>query len=205
MKVISLALCFSQDSDPAFLQRTQYITDCMTGNVFFPDPVPTMELVTEAVTQYGQSLTAAAGRDQVAVAQKNQRRRELEDIMGKLGLYVMFTAMGESAALTSSGFPQVKPAEPRYIVNPGNVTLTNGVSGGQIECRVKHQKAARSYLHQIIDSEPTESTVWDTRTSSSSRYLFSGLIPGKKYWIRVAVVGPGDQVAYSPVASMYAQ
>lgn len=164
-----------------------------------------MELVTEAVTQYGQSLTAAAGRDQVAVAQKNQRRRELEDIMGKLGLYVMFTAMGESAALTSSGFPQVKPAEPRYIVNPGNVTLTNGVSGGQIECRVKHQKAARSYLHQIIDSEPTESTVWDIRTSSSSRYLFSGLIPGKKYWIRVAVVGPGDQVAYSPVASMYAQ
>jgi hypothetical protein len=177
----------------------------MTGNPACPNPVPTLEEVTEAVTLYSKSLTAAAGKDQVMVAEKNQRRQELEELLGKLGLYVMFAAMGDTAALTSSGFTLVKDREPRYIVNPGNVTLLNGVSSGQLESRVKTQSAARSYLHQITDSEPAENTVWDIRTASTSKYVFSDLQPGKKYWIRVAVSGAGDQVAYSSIGSMYVQ
>ena len=75
----------------------------------------------------------------------------------------------------------------------------------QLESRVKTQKAAQAYLHQITDSEPTENTVWDIRTASTSKYVFGGLVPGKRYWVRVAVSGPGNQLAYSNVSSMYAQ
>lgn len=205
MKVISLALSFTQSGDAAFLQSSQYVLECMTDNPAFTTPVPALEVMSQAIDDYSQKLTAAAGKDLVAIAEKNQRRLYLEELMGKLGLYVMFTAMGDDAALSSSGFTMVKGRTSRYITNPGNVTVGNGVSSGQIESRVKSQKAARSYLHQITDSEPTENTVWDIRSVSTCRYVFSGLVPGKRYWIRVAVVGPGDQVAYSSIASMYAQ
>ena len=205
MKVISLALSFTQYTDSDFLQLSQYVVECMTGNPAFTTPVPTLEAMADAISDYSEKLTAAGGKDQVAAAEKTQSRLFLETMMGKLGLYVMFTAMGDEAALKSSGFPTVKERTSRQITNPGNVTLSNGVTSGQIQSKVKSQKTARSYLHQITDSEPTEDTVWDTRSVSTCKYVFSGLIPGKRYWIKVAVVGPGDQIAYSPVASMYAQ
>lgn len=205
MKVISLALSFTQMIDLSFLQQCQYVVECMTDNPVFITPVPSLTVMAEAIGIYSEKLIAAAGKDQVMVAEKNQSRLELEEMMGKLGLYVMFTAMGDEAALVSSGFPQVKGRTPRYITNPGNVTLLNGITTGQIESRVKSQKAVRSYLHQITDSEPTENTVWDIRTVSTCRYVFSGLVAGKRYWVKVAVVGPGEQIAYSSVGSMYAQ
>lgn len=205
MKIISLALCFTKDRDTDFLQRSQYIHGCMSGNPFFPTPTPTLPNLSEAIAIYSQSLTDAAGKGEVLVAQKDQNRQILEEMLGELGLYVMLTALGNVAALISSGFTLVKERGPRYIVNPGNVTLVNGVTSGQIESRVKNQRAARSYLHQITDSEPIENTVWDSRTVSTCKYMFNGLLPGKRYWIRVAVVGPGNQVAYSSVSSMYAQ
>jgi hypothetical protein len=205
MKVISLALSFINLTDMAFLKLCQYVVECMTGNTAFPTPVPTLEAVTDAINDYSEKLIASAGKDLVMVAEKNQSRLFLESMMAKLGLYVMFTAMGDEAALKSSGFPVVKERTTRYITNTGNVTLTNGVTSGQMQSRVKSQKAARSYQHQITDSEPADNTVWDIRTVSTCKYVFSGLTPGKRYWVRVAVVGSADQIAYSPVASMYAQ
>ena len=192
-------------NDPEFLQESQYVLECMTGNPVFPTPVPTLEDLAIAINDYSEKLVVAAGKDQVMIAEKTQSRLFLEGLMGKLGLYVMFTAMGDEAAIKGSGFPTVKERTSRYITNPGNVTITNGVTSGQLESRVKSQKAVRSYQHQITDSEPTETTVWDVRSVSTCRYVFNGLTPGKRYWIRVAVVGPGDQIAYSPVASKYAQ
>ena len=66
-------------------------------------------------------------------------------------------------------------------------------------------KGCKLYLHQISDSEPSDNTVWDIRTCSRSRYTFKGLVPGKKYWVRVAATASGEQIAYSTVASQYVQ
>ena len=205
MKVLQLSICFTRFSDADFQNKAEYILACMTGNASFAEPIPTLAEIKEAVISYSSSLTAASGKDRILVAEKNKCRQQLELLLGKLGLYVMYVAMGDTAILASSGYSLVKEREPQYITNPGNVTLTNGVTTGQLKSRVKNVKAARNYLHQISDSEPADNTVWDIRTASRSKFVFKDLQPGKKYWVRVGVTGPGEQIAYSTIASKFVQ
>jgi hypothetical protein len=205
MKVPTLNLSTQNYSDSRFLKKTNYVYASMTGNAFFPAPVPPLIDFKVANEAFATSLVAASCGDHSSVAAKKERRAELEALYVKLGLYVMYTAAGNVAILVSSGFTLAKNREPIYIQNPGNVTLTNGVTSGELLSKVNKVKGGKTYLHQISDSEPTEHTVWDTRTCSRSRYTFKGLLPGKRYWVRVAATASGEQIAYSTVASQYVQ
>jgi hypothetical protein len=64
---------------------------------------------------------------------------------------------------------------------------------------------ANSYLHEIADTLPTDSTVWTKFPSGNSQFTFTSLTPGKQYWVRVAAIGFRNQVAYSTVATQFAQ
>lgn len=205
MKVIQLSVCFSRFSDADLQTKAEYILACMTGNPAFTEPIPTLAEIKAAILKYSNSLTAASGKDRILVAEKNKCRRQLESLLGQLGLYVMYVAIDDTAVLASSGFTMVKDREPQYITNPGNVTLSNGITTGQLVSSVKNVKAARNYMHQISDSEPSDNTLWDSKTATRSKFVFKDLMPGKKYWVRVAVTGPGEQIAYSTIASKFVQ
>lgn len=205
MKAQKINLSFSGYTDADFENKVAHILNSITGNSSFPAPIPALADVQAALTKYSADLIAAATLDRVAVAKKNQSRAELELLVAQLGMYVMFVANGDVAILTSSGFTLSKQPEPRYITNPGNVTLSNGLSSGEMVASVNAVPGARSYMYQIVETEPTDTTVWETITVTRSKYTFTGLVPGKRYWIRVAATGRDEQVAFSPVASQYAQ
>ena len=204
MKLIKLSIAFTRYNDGEFENKAQYILACMTGNPAFTEPIPTLEDITTALAKYSTDLVAALGKDRIAVAEKNKSRKRLELLLGQLGLFVMFKATGDEAVLASSGYPMVKEREPRYITNPGNVTLANGVTSGEMVASVKKVKGAIGYLYDLATTEPAEDTVWTTTSCSKSRFVFKTLIPGKKYWVRVAATATGNQIAYSPVASQFA-
>ncbi len=203
MKNSKLNLSTSTYSDADFLIQTTFVKDSMDGNPDFPNPVPPLAAFADAITSYSDSLGGAAAGNHALVAIKNEKRAELEAIYVQLGLYVMYVAAGNTAILASSGFTLAKEREPVYITNPGNVTLVNGVTSGELQSSVTNVKGSKIYLHQITDSQPDENTVWETRTCSRSKYTFKGLTPGKKYWVRVAATGSGDQIAYSTIASQF--
>ena len=205
MKTQKINLSFYAYSDADFENKVAHILNSMTNNPAFPTPIPALADVQAALTQYSADLTAAATLDRVAIAKKNQSRAELELLVKQLGMYVMFIANGDVAILTSSGFTLSKQPEPRYITNPGNVTLSNGLSSGELVASVDAVPGAKSYVYQIAATEPTDTTVWESTPVTRSKYTFTGLVPGKRYWIRVAVAGRDEPVAYSPVASQYAQ
>ena len=203
MKIPKLNLSFSKLSGADFLNKAQFILLCMTNNVFFPNPIPSLANIIAAIIKYSDDLAAAEAGTYSVVALKNGTREELEDLLYRLGLFVMLEAKGNLAVLSSTGFTLTKAPEPSYITNPGNVTLSHGMSTGEMQSQVANVKGCKLYLHQICDEEPNENTVWDSRTCSRSSYMFKGLVPGKKYWVRVAVTGSGEQIAYSTIASMY--
>lgn len=205
MKSQKVSISFAKYTDSDLETKSEHILTSMTGNPAFADPIPTLVELQNAVTTYSLNLVTAAGLGKVAVAEKNKSRRILELLLTQLGMYVMYIANGDAAILTSSGFSLTKLPEPNYITNPGNVKLTNGVTSGQLESMVKAQKAARTYLHQIADEMPTDTTVWQSKASSRSSYVFNNLVPGKQYWVRVAATASGEQVAYSTVATQFVQ
>ncbi len=205
MRLQKISICFSPYADADFLTKSIFILGCMTGNVYFPDPIPILTDVQAAVGKYSDDLNAAAGLGKISVSAKNKSRSTLEGLLSQLGMFIMFVANGDAAILTSTGYTLTKAPEPGYIDNPGNVTLTNGITSGELISQVKNVKNAILYFHEISGTLPTDETMWTKNQSSKSRFVFTGLTPGKQYWVRVAAVGRGEQIAYSTIASQFVQ
>jgi hypothetical protein len=203
MKQIRIA--FKQFSDLRLRKKGELIYGSLDGNLIYAALAALLATVKVVLDRYIADLAAAATNDRDAVAQKRKSRTELVELLKQLGLAVMAEAKGDEAALISSGFTLVKERETRYITNPGNVTLTQGVSTGMLVCMVKPITGAKSYVHQIATELPTEDSMWTSVTSSNSKYVFEKLTPGKQYWVRVAVIGSRNQIAYSNVATWFAQ
>lgn len=205
MKIVKVSINFSSYTDSDLETKAEMIIKNMTGNPDFKDPVPTLADLQTVVTAYSNALVKAANLGRSNVAEKNKLRRQLELLLSQLGMYVMYIAKGDAVILTGSGFTLTKTPEPLYITNPGNVSLNNGITSGELVASVKAVKGARSYLHQITPEPLTAESTWESNAVSTSSFTFKNLQPGKKYWIRVAAVGSGRQIAYSPNSSQYVQ
>ncbi|MEO6405856.1 MAG: fibronectin type III domain-containing protein [Ferruginibacter sp.] len=205
MKMTKLRISFSSFTDSNLETKADSILQNMTGNSNFPTPIPTLAELATALTVYSAALTKAADLGRLNVAEKNKARTTLELLLGQLGMYVMYVANGDEAILTSSGFSLAKANEPQYITNPGMVEIVNGITSGELVSSVKAMKGACSYKHDVTPDPLTPDSVWDSNSTSRSTYTFKNLEPGRKYWFRVAVIGTGEQLAYSSYASQFAQ
>jgi len=203
MKKISIY--FNNFTDVNFQKKGNNIYDSLNGNVLFSNLVPPLPDVKIALDKYAADLAAAATFDRNAVARKNKSRGELDAVLKQLGLSVMAEANGDETMLISTGFTLTKQREPRYIINPGNVMLSNGITSGQMVSTIKAIPAGTGYVHEIASEFPANDSMWATNTSSTSKFVFNNLIPGKQYWVRVAVIGSRNQKAYSNVATWFAQ
>ncbi len=205
MRTSKVNISFSVYSDANLETKAGLILASMTDNPAFTNPIPTLAELEVAVKKYSDALVAAASLGRINVANKNAIRQKLELLLSQLGMYVMYIANGDEAILVSSGYSLAKVPAPNYITYPGNVTLSNGITAGQMLASVKKVKGANAYLHEICTEPPTEDTLWISNPSTRSQFTFNNLVPGRKYWIRVAATGAGEQIAYSAVASQFAQ
>jgi len=205
MRTPRINLSFSKYSDANLEAKAGVITSNLSASTDFPNLTPPIATVKQVLDEYSAALLAAANRARENVAVKNAARAALQAILRQLGISVMTIANGSIPLLTQSGFTLSKVPERNYIENPGAVKLVNGRSSGQLISSVKKVKGASNYMHQIATEEPTEATVWQGQPNSKTKYVFNGLVPGKKYWVRVVAGGAGDQATYSPVASIFVQ
>jgi hypothetical protein len=177
----------------------------MKNNTVYADLASAVTEMKTLLDAYILNLQAAETKERNSVALKNESREQLTAFLKPLGMNVMAIANGNEPALVSSGYSLVKTPEPRYITNPGNVTLYQGLSSGEMISAVAAVAGAKSYVHQITTEYAGDQTVWISNTSSTSKFLFTNLIPGKQYWVRVAVIGSRNQVVYTSVATWFAQ
>jgi hypothetical protein len=200
-----ICISFGRYKDNNLLQKGEFVYASLHGNISYVTLETLLPLVKDALQKYNPDLAAAITGDRIAIAQKKQSRKELMLLLNRLGLAVMTEANGDETMLVSSGYNLVKARESRYITNPGNVILSDGISTGQMISRVKAVTGAKCYVHQLATAFDGEETIWISITATSCRYLFKNLTPGKQYWVRVAVVGSRNQIAYSNVATRFAQ
>jgi len=203
MKFQKLNLSFSKYTDSNQLTLSQGISLSLTNNGFFPGI--DLAALQNAIPTYSNALNAATDRGRGNIALKNAARKELESVLQQLGLTVMSIANGDVSMLATTGFPMSKTPMPVYITNPGNVVLSNDITSGQLVSAVPTVQGARNYFHQITPDPITDTSNWQSNTSSRSKYTFTDLEAGKKYWVRVAVTGSGSQLAYGPANSTFVQ
>lgn len=205
MKTSKLSLSFSRFTDDSLETKAESILQSLTGNANFPSPVPPLTDLQTAITNYSTALVAAATKDRVKVAEKNQYRSQLEAVLNQLGMYVMYVANGNAVMLASSGYDMAKQPQSNNLEEPGVVTITNGITTGQLVASLKRVKGAYSYLYQITPDPLTATSVWDSHAVIKASNTFINLSAGKKYWIRIGAVGSGSQLAFTPLTSQVAQ
>jgi hypothetical protein len=188
---------FSKYTDGGFESKTHTIISSITGNAYFPTPVPAIATVQVAADTYSAALIKASTGNRSDIAFKNEKREELTGLLRSLSTYVNLTANGDRTMLLSSGFDVTKEREPVVIAKPENLKVENGNSSGELAVSVAAVKGAYAYLHEYTTDVTMAPGNWVSTPGTTSKGLFSNLNPGTKYYCRVGAVGSNGQLLYS--------
>jgi hypothetical protein len=198
MKQARLKTDFSKLSDSDLEIKAQAVVSAMTDNPFFSTPVPSLITVSAAITSYSTALSKAQTRDKAEIANKNFMRTELEKTLGLLAGWVSFTAGGLENVLVSSGFDLAKTASNLPPIGvPDNFSVLNGVNEGEVVSSVDRVIGAKSYIHEYTADPLTPGSEWTQEFTTIRKRTIANLVPGQKYWFRVAAIGPRNQITYT--------
>jgi hypothetical protein len=175
----------------------------MTDNSHFPLLQDRLPAIKAAEEKFAADLAAAKTLGRQAVAVKNESRAVLEGLLNALALLIM-AQTDDVVMLVTTGFVLRKKNEPRVLNAPTSIKLSAGINSGEIASFVNKPRGAVGFLHQISEAEGSE-RVWTSTATTSNKHLFTNLQPGKLYAVRSAAVGSKGQLAFSPVATIYAQ
>ncbi len=208
MSLATLTRDYARMSDDALPLKATAIHDAMLAAISdFPTPDPSLASLKEVNDDYKAALSAAQTHDKIKISIKNDRKKDLIQILDPLRLYVLKIADGDETTLLKSNFTLRKnglqPAPP--ITNPQDMQVENGLNPGEVVTSVKAVKGARAYSHEYTPDPLTDNSTWVTATNTRRRNVFTGLDRGKTYWFRVAAIGGNNQVAYSEMISKIVQ
>lgn len=189
---------FTRLTDSQMEIKAQGIVSAMTGNAFFPAPQPALAAVSDAITDYSTALSRAQTGDRIQIALKKDKREALEQLLARLSSYVTLTAGSDEAAMVSSGFDLAKePGNKLPIEAPENFLVHFGTNSGEMVSSVNRVIGARAYVHEYTPDPVAPNSEWNKQFSTRCKFTFTGLVPGQKYWFRVAAIGPREQIAYT--------
>jgi hypothetical protein len=116
---------------PAFVVYARNVVERITGNAYFPTPVPTPAAIAKAVDDLQVAETAVLTRVKGAVPVRNQKRAALVALLERLRGYVQTVADADpanAAAIAVSSGLAVRKTTPRkphvFAARPGPLTGT---------------------------------------------------------------------------------
>lgn len=182
-------------SDGELLQFAETHISAMTGNTLFATPIPSATAFQELYDSYDESLDKVEllrAQLEGAMAEKDQKRAELEDGLRSRAGYVQETTKGVEADILSSALPVRDPRTPTTELEAvEGLRATIGQNEGTVELTWDRVERSRGY---IVEYRLTTVTTWTRHDpiASRARSTVSGLESGKTYAFRVRAFGPND-------------
>ncbi|MDB5205183.1 MAG: hypothetical protein JWR72_258 [Flavisolibacter sp.] len=193
---------FDNMSDPKVIEQVSFIhQQVSTHTALFPTPMPAMVSFKDGIDDYQSAVNAALGGDRVLAGQKKIAKQAVVNMVYQLSHYVLMTANGDRQIALQSGIPLAKDGTANVITKPTDLKVVNGDQEGQLLVSVKKVKGGRAYMHQYSTDPLLNEGSWMSMTCTATKCKLEGLIPGTTYFIRVAAIGPKDQIMYSDVVS----
>ncbi|HTD28483.1 MAG TPA: fibronectin type III domain-containing protein [Xanthomonadaceae bacterium] len=191
-----MAISFlNQDTDVQLVNASSTIVGSMTGNAFYPSPLPTLVQIATAHDAFAAAVNAL-DRSKTATVRRDQTRLALVQLLRELSLYVQQASGGDPAKLLSSGFPmQRKRGAPPSELQPAkSLRVRQSAVSGRLLARCTAVVGAKSYQWRIATAlAPATWTTSDTVTVA--RFTFDNLVPGTQYLVQVrafAASGPSN-------------
>ncbi len=178
---------FDRVSDATLLTITEGIIRALTGNSYYPLPVPTLIELTNQKIKFENALSAAADGGKTLTAAKNRERLELKKCLYLLAIYVESTALGNEAQLLSSGFEvyNTKRSKRPVPAMPYGLKLTDGNHSGSIKAKVMPVLYADGYEWRYSQDEFGADMQWQlTGAFSASAAVIENLATAKYVWVQ---------------------
>ena len=196
---------FDTMSQASFIETLNVITGKMTGNTNFPDQqaaATALNTEKDAFLILAEKATHGSKADSLT---RDASRQSITIQLRNLGNEVTAVSKGDIIKLESSGFSFSKDKQPTPpLVKPVAPKLTAGVNSGEIECAAKKQ-AGNESINYMLSTDPLVETNWKIFTSSKSKFLFSNLVSGQRYYVKYTLVGVRDQEVVSDMVSYISQ
>lgn len=197
-------------SIPAFSQLLDVIVANMSDNANFPDLQQEVQALKTDANNYQTLVTKAASRDKNVILARDAGREAIINRLHALGLGVSAVAKGNTEILASSGFPYTQPRKTTPpLQKPPVPTVGLGVNNGEIECKTATQPGYKSVNYYITADAAAltakDNAGWTVVSYNKTRFTFTDLQPGQRYYIKVGLVGVRGQEVISDPVSYIAQ
>lgn len=204
MKQLRIHNGFDRMSDADLQAKTGQIIADLSANFATAPGLPTLITASE---DYSAALDAAINGSRIQKAIKNQKKSDVVFQHHQMIAYVILTSAGDRVMAAKSGYTLVsETTTPGVLTQPGDLKVVNGMNAGELLLSFKRPRAAVSFIYQCTPEPLTEASEWQQFYGNKRQYLFTGLETGKRYWVRVAVLGKDGEMIFSePVLSKLVQ
>lgn len=201
---------FDKLSIAEFSLKLNLIVTSMSGNVNFPTLQTAVQTLSTEADAYYPLVTLAEQLGTTAKANRDAAREKIIKMLHALGAMVTGVAEDNEAILSSSGFKFTQPARPTPLMKqPAPPVVSPGVNGGQIDCKTSRQNGMKSVNYYITTDEAAlaakDGSGWDVVSYNKTKYAFSGLTSGQRYYIKVGLIGVRGQEVLSDYATYIPQ
>ena len=184
--------------------------EAMTGNLLFPDPVPSPAVFAAALAEFEAVLSALENlrlQTKNLTYQKDQIRKNFEFLFNQRGAYVQQASNANPDAIASAGLMiRNAPSPVGVLLPPLGLTVNLTLIHGQLDVRWNTVSGAKSYVVECAEVIDGGDLVWvQVTVGGKLNHLAKDLIPGKHYAFRVASIGGSNGVSqWSPVVQRMA-
>ncbi|SEN77236.1 hypothetical protein SAMN05216436_12184 [bacterium A37T11] len=182
---------YSKISDADLSTLAGKTLTAITGNVHFPNPIPTVDDYTLLVNDYRTKHEAAAETGgKFEKTAKDLARLALEEAIKRIASYVNFTANGNANMLVSSGFTlATQPQDNSVPAVPLWVRLRDGSQRGQFRMDIAPVRSAWEFEFQVSNTkDEMGNIVWGNEVFATTRTrgtIIPNLQSVQTYWVRV--------------------
>lgn len=210
MRKKKVVLDYSGLKDDEFSTLIGKVLDCLEGHTLFTDlPVAIADLKVEVELYKSRWQKASRGGSLVEIAQKNDTKRDVCEMLRKIAFYVNEVGNGTRSALLSSGLilevdPSSTPVPPKVT----KATLMDGLQQDQFKIGFDKVPNALLYEYQVSDIDDGQGNpVWGEsyRTGSSRGNVFAPVVKDVTYKLRVRAVNKKGAGDWSEVVSLRAR
>jgi hypothetical protein len=193
----------------AKLAKAKQLVAAIENNSNFPNPTPPLAAVTAVIkkTETTQAERDAAQQEaKMKTTELGNCEDELDGILNQLVAHVDSVAAGDEAKIQSAGLDTRAAATSTTDppTAPSGLSSTTGDRDGELDASWDTVAGAKSYVIETCDDPPSATGWKHSGVSTKSRFTITGLLSGKRYWIRVAAINSVGQSGWSEPATKIA-
>ena len=183
---------FSRVANGVVVSRATNIQTAMTGNPNFPNPPVDLAALKTAIETFSALIAEALDGSKKVIAQRNNQRAVVIQMLKLLGRYVTVTSNGDMAIFQTSGFEAAAVRTATTPLTEKIRKIGHRSNSGEINLWLKAVAGASMYEVRYTQANGGAATAGTTvpLSNAKSGVVLKGLTPAETYLIQArALVG----------------